>query len=460
MLTFVLMKSQDSELLKKYNVSGPRYTSYPAVPHWKNDVDQESWKNLVTTSFEKHSDEGISLYIHLPYCEALCTYCGCNKVITTNHSVEKPYIETVLKEWRMYKKLLKNQKIKIKELHLGGGTPTFFSPENLNRLIELILVGCEVADDHEFSIEVHPNYTTKEQIETLHKLGFNRISIGVQDVDPVVQKAINRIQSIEQVERVTNWSRDLGFKSVNFDLIYGLPFQKEESIRATIEEVKRLRPDRIAFYSYAHVPWKSRAQRLFTEEDLPKGEEKQRLFEIGQDYLLDVGYNRIGMDHFALPEDELAIAYSKGKMHRNFMGYTTQKTTLLIGLGVSSISDSWTGYMQNEKTIKGYTERVEKGEFPIHKGHQLSNSDLEMRQYILSAMCQFKVIFEPGSYNLQIDEVKSRLKEMEKDGLVGVFDNGILLSHKGRTYVRNVCMALDPLLWGQNSATQLFSSTI
>ena len=454
------MKNLDSDLLKKYNVAGPRYTSYPTVPHWSDDVTQKSWKNLVTTSFEENNEEGISIYIHIPYCEALCTYCGCNKVITTNHSVEQPYLETVLKEWRMYKNLLKHHKIKIKELHLGGGTPTFFSAANLKHLVEMILVGCEVVDDHEFSVEVHPNYTSQEQVETLYHLGFNRISIGVQDVDPVVQKAINRIQSIEQVERVSNWARDLGYKSVNFDLIYGLPFQKEESIRQTIEEVKRLRPDRIAFYSYAHVPWKSRAQRLFTEDDLPKGEEKQRLFEIGKDYLLEVGYKRIGMDHFALPEDELAQAYAAGEMHRNFMGYTTKKTSLLIGLGASSISDTWTGYMQNEKTIKGYTERVDKGEFPILKGHHLSDTDLELRTYILSAMCQFKIVFNPNSYNIQIEEVKARLQEMENDGLVGVFDNGILLSDRGKTYVRNVCMALDPRLWGQNSSTQLFSSTI
>lgn len=454
------MVNQENLLLRKYNVPGPRYTSYPTVPHWNNELDEERWKGLIKASYNEYSDDGISLYVHLPYCEALCTYCGCNKLITKNHSLEKPYIEAVVREWRLYKKLLKQKKIKIKELHLGGGTPTFFSAENLSNLIKWITVGCEIAENHEFSVEVHPNYTTEEQLKALRSVGFNRISIGVQDVDLKVQKAINRIQTIEQVENVTRWSRELGFESVNFDLIYGLPFQELKSIEKTIQAVKRLRPDRIAFYSYAHVPWKSRAQRLFTEHDLPKGAEKQQLFELGQDLLLDEGYERIGMDHFALPEDSLYEAYIAGKMHRNFMGYTTQSTKLLIGLGVSSISDTWTGYMQNEKSIKQYFDKVNNGKFPLAKGHVLSDDDLALRKDILSVMCQFKVLFNESSAFYEVEEMKQRLKEMEKDGLLGVFDKGILLSDKGKTYVRNVCMALDKNLWQQQPETKLFSSVI
>ena len=257
------------ELLAKYNTSVPRYTSYPTVPFWKELTPDLYWEENFRQNFVKQNSQGgISLYLHLPFCESLCTYCGCNKKITTNHSVEEEYIDAILKEWQLYRKLMSEVPV-IRELHLGGGTPTFFSPRNLERLIEGIFKDASVHPDYEFGIEGHPNNTTEAHLTTLYKLGFRRISFGVQDNDRVVQRAINRIQPVANVRRVTEKAREIGFRSVNYDLIYGLPFQTLVGEAKTLDETIELRPERIAFYSYAHVPWKSKAQRLFDENDLP-----------------------------------------------------------------------------------------------------------------------------------------------------------------------------------------------
>src|SRR5688572_12987732 len=317
------MKSEvvNSLLVRKYNQPVPRYTSYPTVPYWKDRLETEEWTNIFKAKFEELNHiQGISLYIHLPFCESLCTYCGCNKKITTNHSVEEEYLTAIEKEWKLYRKMMRQTPV-IRELHLGGGTPTFFSPKNLERLLKTILNGSIIHPQHSFSIEGHPNNTTAAHLKVLYQLGFRRISYGVQDLDPEVQHIINRIQPFENVERATNEARKIGFTSVNFDLIYGLPLQTLHSIERTINEVLTLRPDRIAFYSYAHVPWTSRAQRLFDESHLPSAEEKIQLYMKGKELLMNAGYVDIGMDHFALPEDELYIASTEGRLHRNFMGY-------------------------------------------------------------------------------------------------------------------------------------------
>ncbi len=334
------------KLLEKYNVPSPRYTSYPTVPLWKNPPEEEEWKKMVGRTFrESNQRDGISLYIHLPFCESLCTFCGCNKRITKNHQRELPYIETLLQEWNLYLQIFP-EKPKIKEIHLGGGTPTFFQAENLHRLLEGILTTCEVTRNHEFSLEAHPNVTTPEQLETLYKLGFRRLSLGVQDFDPLVQKMINRIQSFETVASVSKAAREIGYTSLNFDLVYGLPFQKKQSIIGTMDKVSQLRPERIAFYSYAHVPWKSKGQRRYTEEDLPSSAVKRDLYELGRKILEKDGYSEIGMDHFSLPQDNLYQATQEKTLHRNFMGYTTSQTKLLLALGMSSISDTWDAYIQ------------------------------------------------------------------------------------------------------------------
>ncbi|RYZ21341.1 MAG: coproporphyrinogen dehydrogenase, partial [Chitinophagaceae bacterium] len=292
-----MMQAVNPLLVRKYNQPLPRYTSYPTVPVWKEKIAVEEWKQIFTKKFsEQNHINGISLYIHLPFCESLCTYCGCNKKITTNHSVEEEYLLAIEKEWNLYRQLMKQTPV-IRELHLGGGTPTFFSPKNLERLIGFITKNSIIHPRHEFSIEGHPNNTTTEHLEKLHKLGFQRISYGVQDNDAKVQRVINRIQPVENVRLATEEARLIGFTSVNYDLIYGLPFQTLESIERTINQVIELKPDRIAFYSYAHVPWTSKAQRLFDENDLPDAETKIQLYLKGKELLTKAGYEDIGMDH-------------------------------------------------------------------------------------------------------------------------------------------------------------------
>jgi oxygen-independent coproporphyrinogen III oxidase len=320
------------DLIQKYNVSGPRYTSYPTVPYWdSSSFSVSTWQEKVRNAFKKYNDEGISLYIHLPFCESLCTYCGCTTRITINHGVEEPYINAVLREWGLYKKIFGGVP-KIKEIHLGGGTPTFFKPENLRRLIQGLLLDNIVAPQAEFGFEGHPNNTSDLHLKTLYDLGFRRMSLGIQDFNHKVQETVNRVQSFETVRYVTETARNIGFTSINFDLIYGLPFQTLESIKDTIRKTSQLHPDRIALYSYAHVPWIKPGQRKFTEADLPADSEKRELYEEGRMMLKEHGYHEIGMDHFALCSDSLYQSIEKKMLHRNVMGYTSARSHLQIGL--------------------------------------------------------------------------------------------------------------------------------
>ncbi len=453
----------NNSLIQKYNIAGPRYTSYPTVPFWnKEGIAYDDWVYSTKKAFnESNSTEGISIYIHLPFCESLCTFCGCHKRITKQHGVEEPYIDTVLKEWNLYCDLF-NEKPRIKELHLGGGTPTFFSPENIEKLINGILENAEKCEEFEFSFEAHPNNTRKEHLQSFYDLGFRRNSFGVQDYDPKVQKTINRIQSFETVKEVTDWSREIGYRSISQDLIFGLPHQTKESIIDTINKTKSLKPDRIAFYSYAHVPWiKGVGQRGYDENDLPSAEEKRVLYETGKQMLFDLGYVEIGMDHFALKTDSMHKAMENKKLHRNFMGYTASKTQLMVGLGMSSISDSWYAFAQNEKTVEDYTELVNKGLIPIFRGHLLSKEDLIIRKHILNIMCHFETSWEAEELKFpELQECLGRLKEMENDGLVNITKNGLSLPEKARPFVRNVCMAFDLQLIRNKPTTRIFSMTI
>ena len=450
-------------LFQKYNVPGPRYTSYPTVPYWEDSsYSYEKWLDSVRTSFvESNTTQGISLYIHLPFCESLCTFCGCHKHITKRHEMEDPYIKNVLKEWQLYLAVLP-QKPRIKEIHLGGGTPTFFSPDNLQYLIDQIFEGADRTEGFQFSFEGHPNNTTQEHLERLYGLGFTRVSYGVQDYSPEVQKAIHRIQPFANVERVTLQAREIGYSSISHDLVFGLPFQKEEDMRYTIDCTNRLRPDRISFYSYAHVPWvKGTGQRGFDENDLPTPDQKRHLYEIGKQQLLDNGYIEIGMDHFALPSDEMYESFVRGTLHRNFMGYTASKTQLMIGLGISAISDSWYGFAQNVKTIKEYEEVLSQDRIPVYRGHILSEEDLILRRHILNLMCQFHTSWEaPQLQFAEAEEVKMRLSEMEKDGLIHLLPQGIEVTDVGKPFVRNICMAFDLRLQRNVPTTRIFSMTI
>ncbi|PVW15815.1 oxygen-independent coproporphyrinogen III oxidase [Marixanthomonas spongiae] len=452
-----------SNLIQKYNVAGPRYTSYPTVPYWKNEsFTSDAWTQTLQQSFkETNATEGISLYIHLPFCESLCTFCGCNKRITKNHGVEIPYLQSVLKEWQLYRALF-NEKPIIKELHLGGGTPTFFSAENLKSLLDGIFEHSIKADGAELSFEGHPNNTTEAHLHMLASLGFNRVSFGVQDYNETVQKAIHRIQPFENVKKATENSRKAGYTSVGHDIIFGLPFQKKEHIIHTIERTKVLMPDRIAFYSYAHVPWiKGNGQRGFKEADLPTASEKREQYEIGKQMLLEAGYVEIGMDHFALKTDSLYKAVENKTIHRNFMGYTASKTQAMIGLGVSAISDSWYSFAQNVKTVEAYQKQVEEGKIPVFKGHILTQEDLTIRKHILNLMCKLTTTWskEQGWF-AELADVLINLKEMEADGLLHIERNALHITEKGRPFVRNACMAFDLLLQRKQPDTQLFSMTV
>ncbi|MBU2920845.1 oxygen-independent coproporphyrinogen III oxidase [Winogradskyella psychrotolerans] len=450
-------------LISKYNVSGPRYTSYPTVPYWNlESFSLKQWKASLKRSFEEsNTSEGLSLYIHLPFCESLCTFCGCHKRITKRHEVESPYIKAVLKEWSLYLKLL-GSKPRIKELHLGGGTPTFFSPENLQFLISGLLTNAELAEDYEFSFEGHPNNTTEAHLQTLYDLGFRRVSYGVQDYNLNIQKAINRIQPFENVKRATDLARKIGYTSVGHDIIFGLPFQTEVDVTETINKTKALMPDRIAFYSYAHVPWiKGNGQRGFSETDLPTPESKRLQYETGKQYFEEAGYVEIGMDHFALKSDSLYKAMENKTLHRNFMGYTASKTQAMIGLGVSSISDSWYGFAQNVKSNEEYYELLSKDIIPVFKGHILNAEDLVIRKHILNLMCNFETSWKAANLSFEeLPEILIKLKEFELDGLLHFRTNQVIVTEKGKPFIRNICMAFDLLLQRKKPETQLFSMTI
>ncbi len=452
-----------NELISKYNVAGPRYTSYPTVPYWNNDTfSLKMWKASLIQSFQESNDaEGVSLYIHLPFCESLCTFCGCNKRITKRHEVESPYITAVLKEWDLYCNLLET-KPNIKELHLGGGTPTFFTPQNLERLIKGIVRKATLAENHEFSFEGHPNNTTREHLQTLFDLGFKRVSLGVQDYNETVQKAIHRIQPFENVKRVTETARAIGYTSISHDIIFGLPFQTEAHVQETITKTKLLKPDRIAFYSYAHVPWiKGNGQRGYKDSDLPTPESKRNQYELGKKMLFEADYVEIGMDHFALQTDALYQATTNKTLHRNFMGYSASKTQVMIGLGVSSISDSWYGFAQNVKGLEEYYHLVEEDIIPVYRGHILNEEDLVIRKHILNLMCQLETSWSTTeNYFSELPDTLIKLKEMEQDALVEIFSNKIIITEKGKPFVRNICMAFDLLLQRNKPEAQLFSMTI
>lgn len=450
-------------LTSKYNISGPRYTSYPTVPYWDSErFSLKEWKTSLVRSFrESNSTEGISLYIHLPFCESMCTFCGCNKRITKNHDVEIPYIKSVLKEFILYNKLF-NEKPIIKQIHLGGGTPTFFSPKHLDTLINGIFTIGEKADNCELSFEGHPNNTTKEHLEALANKGFTRVCYGVQDYNYEVQKAINRVQPYENVLLATSMARGEGYTSVGHDIIYGLPFQTQDDVINTINKTITLRPDRIAFYSYAHVPWiKGNGQRGFSDTDLPTAEQKRMQYETGKSMLTQAGYVEIGMDHYALPTDSLYKAQKNGTIHRNFMGYNDNKTQVMIGLGVSSISDSWYSFAQNVKNVEEYQQLAEYGVIPVFRGHILNNEDLIIREHILNLMCKFETSWEDKRlYFSELPDVLIKLLELEKDNLVEIHSKKLMVTKKGRAFVRNICLPFDMRLQRKKPETQLFSMTV
>jgi oxygen-independent coproporphyrinogen-3 oxidase len=447
------------DLIQKYNRPVPRYTSYPTVPHWDNNMTAERWQTLVKDAFRLVGREkGLTLYIHLPYCESLCTYCGCNKRITKNHGVEGPYLEAILKEWSIYLEWIEEAP-KIAGIHLGGGTPTFFSPENLKMFLSKILDSAVVLPDAEFSFEGHPNNTTFEHLEQLALLGFDRVSFGIQDFDPEVQKAIHRIQPFERVKEATENARNLGYSSVNFDLIYGLPHQTLKTLEGTFDQVATLRPERIAFYSYAHLPSAFPAQKSF-EAHLPNETEKRALYEFGKEKLLALGYEEVGMDHFALADDPLCLAKNEGSLHRNFMGYTTSPSEMLIGLGTSSISDIGLGFAQNEKNIDSYQEKLKSAQLPVVRGHIQTEKDKVIRKLILDLICKGTAKVSEWIWDELPLENQLNLMEMETEGLLERTDDTLFVTPQGMAIVRNICSQFDLRMIASGTTKANFSKAI
>ena len=444
--------------LKKYNKPVPRYTSYPTVPFWEPEsFSIEAYKKTLQSAFWESSKEA-SIYIHLPFCESLCTYCACNTRITKNHQVEEPYLSHILKEWEMYVEMLPEKPF-IREIHLGGGTPTFFAPENLEKLLNGILAKANLSKEFQMSFEGHPANTTAAHLQTLYDIGFDRVSFGIQDFDINVQKLINRMQSFDQVKAITEKAREIGYTSVNYDVVYGLPGQTLASVQKTLDQIVTLKPERIAYYSYAHVPILRPAQKSY-ESHLPDGDAKWDFMQLGKQAFMDVGYEEVGMDHFVLPGDELLNAREERDLHRNFMGYTPFTSKLLIGLGVSAISDSWSGFAQNEKAIPAYYEQLDKGELPITKGHIHTRGDLFFRKHILNLMCEFETSWHESefmeygvllNYNL--------LDQLQAEGLIKYDELGMKVLPAGREIIRVICSALDARMW-MNSREHPFSAAV
>jgi oxygen-independent coproporphyrinogen-3 oxidase len=446
-----------TDLFAKYDVPAPRYTSYPTVPFWTDTPTTDEWLTELGKAFQDEQASW-SLYFHLPFCESLCTFCACNTVITRDHRREDSYVALLSREWKLYlDKIPQLRERPLAGVHLGGGTPTFFSAQNLERILGPILAEANIATEKfEASVEVHPGHTTREQLAALRRLGFTRISIGVQDFDPEVQHIVNRRQPYEVTRSCTDTARELGYTSVNYDLIYGLPRQTPAGFAATVEKTIQLRPDRIALYSFALVPWIKPAQRSYSDEDIPRAGEKRALYEMAREKLASAGYVEIGMDHFALPHDGMAQAQQHGTLHRNFQGYTETRTKVLLGLGVSAISETPTCFHQNEKAFPVYERRVQQGEIPTFRGHLLSAEDRRVREQILQFMTRFEVELQPE----QQADAKTFLASLLEDELVKFQNGKLALTERGKPFLRNACMFFDYRLRRQQPEARIFSQSL
>jgi oxygen-independent coproporphyrinogen-3 oxidase len=447
-------------LIAKYDVAGPRYTSYPTVPYWERAPSASEWTEHLEQALSA-TDASLALYLHIPFCRSLCTFCGCNTRITRSHSLVPPYIQALLAELDLYLTALGRSQLQFGELHLGGGTPTFLTVPEFEALFAGLSERARLKADGIASVEVDPRVTDAAQLALLARHGFRRLSLGVQDFDPRVQDIVNREQSEQQVSEITQTARSLGFESINYDLIYGLPLQTRASIEATMDAVCRQRPDRIALYGYAHVPWIKPGQRRFTEIDLPEGAARRELYELGRERLASSGYREIGLDHFALESDSLWRSSRAGTLHRNFMGYTSAYSRPLIGLGVSSIGDAGDAFVQNEKDLQRYQERVAGGELPLQRGHMLDAEDQVLRRHILRLMTQLSTRWDSQDDDTPyLATIAERLAEPASDGLVQLEPRGCRVTERGRPFLRNICMAFDARLARRLPEKQLFSRTV
>jgi oxygen-independent coproporphyrinogen-3 oxidase len=449
----------DTHLIKKYTTSGPRYTSYPTANNF-TPLSVDTYKDQIALS--NTTTKPLSLYCHIPFCDTVCFYCGCNKIATKDKTKAQPYLQRLFKEIELQAALLSSSR-EVKQLHFGGGTPTFLSNSQLEQLTQKLRKEFNFAKDGEFSIEIDPRGVDESTIQALANVGFNRLSLGVQDFDPYVQQAINRIQSIKQTTDVIAYARAHNFTSISIDLIYGLPKQSQQSFAKTLDIVLDIRPDRISLFNYAHLPEIFKPQRRINEAELPSGDEKLAIFKYSIDFLLANGYEYIGMDHFALPTDELTIAQQHDKLYRNFQGYSTHADCDIIGLGVSSIGQVYDSFAQNEKTLEAYYHKIDNSELAIVKGYVVHEDDKIRKAVIMQLICHFHLDFMSISKEFNIDFMsyfKDELQHilpMQEDGLLVVEDNTLQVLERGKLLIRNICMIFDTYL--QHSTTQ-FSKTI
>ena len=436
------------ELLRRFDVPGPRYTSYPTADRFVEAFTENDYIQALQQRRAGSMALPLSLYVHIPFCESVCYYCACNKVITKHHSRAAEYLRYLAREVELQVAHL-GQGHSVSQLHLGGGTPTFLSDAELEELMAMLRRHFKLVPGGEYSVEVDPRTVTEERLKTLARLGFNRLSFGVQDFDPAVQKAVHRVQPAEQVFELVAAARRIGFESVNVDLIYGLPLQTPESFARTLAQVNELRPDRIALYAYAHLPARFKPQRRISAAELPSAGDKLGMLSMSLDALIDAGYVYVGMDHFALPNDALAVAKRQGRLHRNFQGYSTQPDCDLIALGVSAIGRIGATYSQNAKTLEEYRDLLDQGRLPIVRGLALTRDDLLRRAVIMALMCQGEVQFESIELGHLIDFKSHFARELEvleglaAEGLVRLGPTGIQVTEAGWFLVRAIAMVFD-----------------
>jgi len=453
------MTTISPQLLQRYDISGPRYTSYPTADRFVEAFSAADYAQALQQRGQQVSALPLSLYVHIPFCESLCYYCACNKIITKHHERGAQYLDLLSREVELQVAQLGGGR-GVSQLHLGGGTPTFLSDDELAQLMAMLRRHFQLVPGGEYSIEVDPRTVDSQRLQALAQLGFNRISFGVQDFDPEVQKAVHRIQPAEQVFALVDEARRIGFESINVDLIYGLPRQTRESFLRTLGQVRHLRPDRIALYGYAHLPERFKPQRRIVPAELPLAADKVGMLADALDSFQCEGYVYVGMDHFALPDDPLAVAKRQGRLHRNFQGYSTQPDCDLIALGVSAIGRIGATYSQNAKTIDEYRDLIEQGQLPVTRGLALNRDDLARRAVIMALMCQGQVLFESIELAWMIDFRSYFAAEMERlsaladQGLVRVSDTGIEVTAEGWYFVRAVAMVFDRYLQADRHRVQ------
>ena len=448
----------DTELIKRYDIAGPRYTSYPTAVQFIEGFDATAYRHYTARSNNELIPKPLSVYVHLPFCRSLCYYCGCMKKVTRHEHQATQYLELLHSEIEMQGALFDDDR-EVIQLHLGGGTPTYHDDEQLAALMAVLHRNFALSnsDNREFSVEVDPRTVGMDRLAKLAEVGFNRISLGVQDIDPVVQEAVNRIQDPKATLEMVEGSRQLGFNSVSIDLIYGLPLQTVDSFGKTIDTVVEARPDRLAVYNYAHLPQLFRAQRMIDSKDIPSPQTKLELMELTIDKLTAAGYVYIGMDHFALPDDELTIAQREGHLQRNFQGYSTRRECDMVGLGVSAIGRVGDCYAQNLKDIPSWQEAVAAGNLPIWRGVSLTTEDRLRRDIIEAIMCHGEVIYSQFEANYAVDFEEhfalelSNLVQLEQDGLIRMGDEGFTATPEGRLLLRPVAMVFDEYLQAPES---------